>query len=88
MTETDEVGEVAVRRLCAAYFMCVMVSRALRKWRDQHPGEPPPVDRVIFLTEPHGNRSKGQIAMAKGVATVHAEIQQWLRDAGVRTDIP
>jgi hypothetical protein len=64
----------------------VAVSRALRKWRDAHPGEPPPVDRVIMLTEPFETLSKGQAAMAKGVATVHEEIEEWLLEHGVRTE--
>ena len=61
----------------------VAVSRALRKWHAAHPGERAPVDRVILLATPFGNRSKGQIAMAKGVETVHAEIIPWLLDSGV-----
>jgi hypothetical protein len=58
----------------------VAVSRALRKWRDQHPGEPPPVDRVIYLSEPHERLTAGQRSMAAGVATVHAGIEDWLGD--------
>lgn len=61
----------------------VAVPRALRKWREAHPGEPPPVDRIIRLTVPHEPLTKGQAAMAKGEATVWAEIEQWLLDAGV-----
>lgn len=57
----------------------VAVSRALRKWHDQHPGEPPPVDQVIYLHTPYVTLSKGQGAMAKGVAKVHSEIEPWLR---------
>lgn len=56
----------------------VAVSRALRKWHDQHPGEPPPVDKVIRLTVPHEPLSRGQTTMAKGEATVFAEIEEWL----------
>lgn len=64
----------------------VSVSRALRKWRDQHPGERPPVDRVIFLSEPYVDLSKGQMAMTKGVATIHDEIEGWLAEHGVATE--
>lgn len=64
----------------------VAVSRALRKWRDAHPGEPPPVDRVIYLDEPHEALTPGQLTMAKGVETVHAEIEGWLQEHGVTTD--
>lgn len=56
----------------------VAVSRALRKWRDQHPGEAPPVDKVIRLIVPHEPLSRGQATMAKGEATVFAEIEEWL----------
>lgn len=63
----------------------VAVSRALRKWRDQHPGEPPPVDQVIFLHTPHGELTRGQVTMAKGVESVHAEIEPWLREHGILT---
>lgn len=61
----------------------VAAVRALRKWRDQHPGERPPVDRVIALWEPHVTLSKGQATMAKGVESVWREIVMWLIDSGV-----
>lgn len=64
----------------------VSVSRALRKWREQHPGERPPVDRVIYLAEPHEPLSKGQATMAKGVSTVHDEITPWLNQHGITTE--
>lgn len=64
----------------------VAVSRALRKWRDQHPGERPPVDRVIYLTETFEEPTAGQRTMAKGVETVHREIEGWLAQHGVRTE--
>lgn len=56
----------------------VAMSRALRKWREAHPGEPPPVDRVIRLTAPYEPLSKGQAAMAKGEETVWREIEDWI----------
>jgi hypothetical protein len=56
----------------------VAMARALRKWREAHPGEPPPVDRVIRLTAPYETLSKGQAAMAKGEETVWLEIVEWL----------
>lgn len=59
----------------------VAMSRALRKWRDAHPGEPPPVDRVIRMTVPVVERTAGQVAMAKGEAKVWAEIEDWLESA-------
>lgn len=64
----------------------VAASRGLRKYRDQHPGEPPPVDRVIYLREPHEPWTSGQRSMAKGVETVHREIEPWLDEHGVRTE--
>lgn len=65
----------------------VAVSRALRKWRERHPGEPPPVDRVIRLTVPRVALSKGQAAMAKGEETVWQEIVDWLGDQGVKIEV-
>lgn len=64
----------------------VAVSRALRKWRDQHPGCPPPVDRVIFLAEPRETLAYGQRVMASGVRTVHDEIESWLRRHSIRSE--
>lgn len=64
----------------------VAASRALRKWRDSHPGDRPPVDRVIYLETAHEELTKGQASMAKGVATVHREIDQWLADHGIETE--
>lgn len=64
----------------------VAVVRALRKWRDAHPGEPPPVDRVIRLTTPHVALEGGQIAMLKGEHTVWRQIEPWLREHSVEVD--
>lgn len=64
----------------------VAASRALRKWREAHPGEAPPVDRVIYLETPHEELSKGQASMAKGVAKVHSEVEDWLAMHGVKTE--
>ncbi|HZJ67842.1 MAG TPA: hypothetical protein VFD36_30270 [Kofleriaceae bacterium] len=65
----------------------VAVSRALRKWKDAHPGEPPPVDRVIYLAEPHEEITPKQIAMMKGVFTVHSrDVEPWLRSHGITTE--
>lgn len=64
----------------------VAVGRALRKWREQNPGKAPPVDRVIYLGDPHVELTPGQAAMAKGVATVHMEIEGWLAAHGVVTE--
>lgn len=61
----------------------VAVCRALRKWREAHPGESPPVDKVIRLTTPHVALTKGQATMAKGDETVWQEIAGWLYAAGV-----
>lgn len=64
----------------------VALARALRKWREAHPGEPPPVDRVIRLTTPHVELTRGQAAMAKGEETVWQEIAGWLLGEGVAMD--
>jgi hypothetical protein len=64
----------------------VSASRALRKWRDKHPGERPPVDKVIYLHKPYVATTKAQDTMAKGVETVHSELEGWLLDHGIRTE--
>ena len=64
----------------------VALARALRKWREAHPGEPPPVDRVIYLREPHESLTPGQRTMAKGVETVHREIEPWLEEHNIMTE--
>jgi hypothetical protein len=64
----------------------VAVSRALRKWREAHPGALPPVDRVIYLAKPLLALTSRQEAMAKGVRTVHDEIEGWLAEHGVPTE--
>lgn len=67
----------------------VAVSRALRKWKEAHPGERPPVDRVIYLAAPHEQLTPGQIAMMKGVHTVHSkDVEPWLRQHGITTEHP
>jgi hypothetical protein len=62
----------------------VALSRALRKWREAHPGEPPPVDKIIRLTTPYVELEGGQIAMMKGEHTVWSrDVEPWLRQHGV-----
>lgn len=46
----------------------------------------PPVDRVIYLAEPHEALTTGQATMAKGVRTVHDEIEPWLEQHGIKTE--
>lgn len=64
----------------------VAASRALRKWRALHPDQPPPIDRLIYLREPHETLTPGQRTMAKGVETVHRELEDWLAQHGVTTE--
>lgn len=64
----------------------VAVSRALRKWREAHPGEAPPVDRVIYLCLPREQLTSGQEIMTRGIATVHDEIEGWLAEHGIETE--
>lgn len=64
----------------------VAVPRALRKWRDAHPGQRPPVDRVIYLSEPHQVCMRGQSSMAKGVESVFRELEPWLEEHGVEVE--
>jgi len=56
----------------------VAMSRALRKWREAHPYDEVPVDRVIRLVTPLVALSKGQETMAKGEERVWSEIEGWL----------
>jgi len=56
----------------------VGLPRALRKWRDAHPGEKAPLDQLIVLMQPVVPVKPGQLAMAKGVKTVLDEITPWL----------
>lgn len=58
----------------------VAAVRALRKWRDQHPGDPPPVDRVILLTTPHVELNAGQRSMTKGHESIWREVEPWLAE--------
>ena len=63
----------------------VAVPRALRKWREANPGKPPPVDKIIYLTNVYEPHTKGQATMAKGIETVLNEIRPWL--ANVESEI-
>lgn len=54
-------------------------ARALRKWMRAHPGDAPPVDRVIVMTEPMIELSDAQARMGKGVLTVLNELSGWLK---------
>ncbi len=60
----------------------VTVSRALRKWHQQHPGQPPPLDKCIYLTKEYVPLNGQQSAMAIGIEVVHAEIEHWLWEHG------
>jgi hypothetical protein len=59
----------------------VAVPRALRKWLAANEGKP--CDVVYWLEEPHEELSPGQVAMAKGCATVFDEIRAELEARGV-----
>jgi RecA/RadA recombinase len=61
----------------------VAAARALRKWREAHPGEPPPVDRVINLTHPHRPLDSRSVGMGKGCDKVLAELADWFSAHGV-----
>lgn len=56
----------------------VAVPRALREWKRQHPGEPPPVDKVIHLRTVRRKLDPGAEAMGKGIDTVLKELWPWL----------
>lgn len=65
----------------------VAAVRGLRKWHAQHPHQPPPVDRVIYLTEPHEPLTSGQRGMATSIENMHREIVPWLLQHGVVTEV-
>lgn len=56
----------------------VAIPRALRKWLWQHPGQPAPVDRIIYLQTPHQILTDGQMRMGVGLDTVMQEILPWM----------
>lgn len=64
----------------------VAVSRALWKWRAAHPGERPPVDRVIYCRTPFERLTKAHETMAKGVRAVHDEVEPWLNEHAITTE--
>ncbi|HEY0194872.1 MAG TPA: hypothetical protein VGC42_27355 [Kofleriaceae bacterium] len=41
---------------------------------------------MIYLRTPHETLMSGQTSMAKGVATVHRELECWLDEHGVATE--
>lgn len=60
----------------------VAAVRALRKWIAAHP-DGKPCDVVYWLTDPVVERTPGQVTMAKGCATVWAEVCGELARRGV-----
>lgn len=60
----------------------VAVPRALRKWLEAN-AEGLPADALWFSTRPKVDRTPGQITMAKGVASVWAEVEPELRRRGL-----
>lgn len=72
-------------------------ARALRKWLAVNPRPPHrhlredvtrPCDEIIVLTVAHVELTPGQRSMAKGCATVWAEIEPELRRRGVTITVP
>ena len=59
----------------------VAVIRALRKWRDAHPGCPCPCEEVHLLTRVKiATLTTGQESMTKGVMTIFRELVSWMRE--------
>lgn len=57
----------------------VSLVRALRKFHDMYPKEPPPCDRLVaFMGKPLVKLNKGQETMSKGIDTIYADIAEWL----------
>lgn len=64
----------------------VTAVRALRSWMRAHPGQRPPVDKVIYLSQPKVGRTLAQERMAKGLDTVWREIEQQVRTFGIEVE--
>lgn len=58
----------------------VAIPRALRKYLEAHPHEPPPCDRIIVLTDQHKDLNPRQEAMSKTVYEHMADLSHWLGD--------
>jgi hypothetical protein len=69
----------------------VATARALRKWLRQNADaiDAKPCDRIISLTKVRdtANYTTGHLTMAKGIATVFAEIKDELIRRGVRVEV-
>jgi hypothetical protein len=57
--------------------------RAVRKWCAAHP-EGLPADFFLWLSIPRVERTKGQVAMGKGCASIWTEVEPELRKRGAR----
>lgn len=66
----------------------VSVARALRKYRDAHPGEPLSCDRLIYLRTPHVELNARQAGMGKGVDSVMSELEPWFMEHGLEVERP
>lgn len=60
----------------------VAAVRAVRKWMVNNEGGTP-CDLFVYLEQPVAERTPGQVAMAKGVATIFAGIRDDLLERGV-----
>jgi hypothetical protein len=56
------------------------VIRGLRKWRSRHPGQAPPVDKVIVLGTSKVAQSPGQQSMGLGAMGMIEELRDWFGD--------
>lgn len=64
----------------------VSVARVLRKYRDAHPDEPPPCERLIYLRTPHVELNARQAGMGKGVDSVISELEPWFAEHGLEVE--
>ena len=57
----------------------VVVVRALRKWHELYPDQPPPVDELVVMPPPPlESLTPAQIVMGKGHDTILEQITEWL----------
>lgn len=56
----------------------VAVPRAFRRWREQNPGKPPPVDRLIYCGKVWRELSGRAIGMGRGMDGILSSLGGWL----------
>lgn len=58
----------------------IAVVRGIRKWLKQHPKDPLPFEKIIYLTVSQQELGKGQHALCRSVNTIFGEILPAIKD--------